>query len=186
MILSRASTLIKSIRASGTTTPIERFLAGYHLSSDEGIALMCLAESLLRIPDTATRDSLIRDKLISGSWRQHYGKSPSLFVNAATFGLIITGKILTPRSQDTHGMHLTDAFKRLMSKGGEPIVRQAVSYAMKLLGEHFVMGQTITAALQRAAHNPIKGYTYSFDMLGEAAMTQADADQYYAQYESSS
>src|SRR5699024_7055506 len=145
----------------------------YSLSSQEGIALMCLAEALLRIPDRATRDALIRDKISQGDWQSHLS-SGSLFVNAATWGLMLTGKLVATNSEK--GM--SNALTRLISKGGEPLIRQAVDRAMRLMGEHFVCGETINKALANSQPWIGKGFNYSYDMLGEAAMTMADAERY--------
>ena len=139
----------------------------FSLDSREGIALMCLAEALLRIPDAATRDRLIRDKISKGDWSTHVGASPSLFVNAAAWGLLVTGKIVDSRSEGTLEMALAS----LLRKGGEPLIRKGVDLAMRLLGRQFVTGRTIDEALDNAREREARGYTFSFDMLGEAAMT---------------
>src|SRR6185437_9687321 len=144
-------------RASG----VEGLIHEYSLSSQEGVALMCLAEALLRIPDAATRDALIRDKLSPGDWRAHVGQSPSLFVNAATWGLMITGKLVTTTSEQS----LTAAVGRLIARGGEPLIRSAVNLAMRLMGEQFVAGQTIGEALERGQAWEARGFRYSYDML---------------------
>ncbi|MDD2877227.1 MAG: trifunctional transcriptional regulator/proline dehydrogenase/L-glutamate gamma-semialdehyde dehydrogenase [Acidiphilium sp.] len=169
-------TVLRSRRSAGL---IETLLQEYALSSHEGVALMCLAEALLRIPDAATRDKLIRDKIGAGDWRTHIGESPSLFVNAATWGLLLTGK-LTATSSETG---LSAALTKLLARGGEPIVRHGVNIAMRLMGEQFVMGQTIAEALANARKREAKGFLYSYDMLGEAALTAADAARYYRDYE---
>lgn len=124
---------------------------------------MCLAEALLRIPDRATADRLIRDKLSKGDWRAHLGNSPSLFVNAATWGLLITGKLVATSSEGSLGAALT----RLIAKGGEPVIRRSVDLAMRLLGKQFVTGETIEEALASSAPREARGYRFSFDMLGE-------------------
>jgi RHH-type proline utilization regulon transcriptional repressor/proline dehydrogenase/delta 1-pyrroline-5-carboxylate dehydrogenase len=151
----------------------------FALSSEEGIALMCLAEALLRIPDAATRDALIRDKISRGDWQSHLGRSPSLFVNAATWGLLLTGKLVATHSETG----LSHALARIMAKNGEPLVRKGVEIAMRLMGEQFVAGETISEALDRARRHEAKGFRYSYDMLGEAAMTEPDAMRYFASYE---
>ena len=161
-------------KASG----VDALMHEFSLSSEEGVALMCLAEALLRIPDAETRNKLIQDKLSEGNWRSHLNNSPSLFVNAAAWGLLITGKLTTPNNDDTLGAALT----RLLGKGGAPLIRQGVNYAMRLLGKQFVTGQTIEEALQNGKEREKMGYLYSFDMLGEAAYTQEDADRYYNDY----
>lgn len=182
-IQADASTMIQTLReAKADLSVLELFLAQYSLSSDEGVALMCLAEALLRIPDPHTVDKLIQDKLSKGNWREHFGQSDSLFVNAATFGLMLTGK-MTQQSNERQAKNLNNALTRLMQKGGDPIVRKAIAYAMKILGKQFVMGKTAEAALKRADTGNNKDFTYSFDMLGEVALTQKDADHYYARYE---
>ena len=162
-------------RASG----VDNLMHEFSLSSNEGVALMCLAEALLRIPDASTADRLIRDKICKGDWHAHLGNSSSLFVNAATWGLMITGKLVATNSETTLGNALT----RLISKGGEPLIRKGVEFAMELLGRQFVMGETIESALDRSKSRVAGGYTHSFDMLGEAALTSADAERYYRAYE---
>ena len=152
----------------------------FSLSSEEGVALMCLAEALLRIPDSATADRLIADKISKGDWRKHLGESPSLFVNAATWGLLITGKLVGTSSEQGLGSALT----KLIGKGGEPLIRKGVDLAMRMLGNQFVTGQTIDEALKNSKPNEARGYRYSYDMLGEAALTEHDAQAYYASYES--
>ena len=158
---------------------VDALMKEFSLSSQEGVALMCMAEALLRIPDKDNVDRLIRDKLAKGDWRSHLGSSPSLFVNAATWGLLITGKLVATSSDEG----LSTALTRLVAKGGEPLIRKGVELAMRLLGEQFVTGQTIDEALARARPFEARGYCYSFDMLGEAATTQADALRYLASYE---
>ena len=160
---------------------LDAFLYEYDLSSEEGIALMCLAEALLRIPDKATVDRLIRDKITAADWHAHLGKSESMFVNAATWGLMLTGKILSPAPDASTG--IKTAFKRMIERSGEPIIRKAVATAMKILGKQFVMGRTIEEATDRARDNESKGYRFSYDMLGEAARTAADAERYFASYQ---
>ena len=165
----------KRHRGSG----VDALMREFALSSEEGVALMCLAEALLRIPDASNVDRLIRDKLGKGDWKAHLGASPSLFVNAATWGLLITGKLVSTQSDAS----LSSALARLIGRGGEPLIRKGVDLAMRLLGEQFVTGQTIEEALERARPLEARGYRYSFDMLGEAAMTEADASRYLASYE---
>ena len=174
-----ARRLVTQVRASRTkASGVDALMHEFSLSSEEGVALMCLAEALLRIPDAETRNKLIQDKLSEGNWRSHLNNSPSLFVNAAAWGLLITGKLTTPNNDDTLGAALT----RLLGKGGAPLIRQGVNYAMRLLGKQFVTGQTIEEALQNGKEREKMGYLYSFDMLGEAAFTQEDADRYYNDY----
>ena len=160
------------------TSGVEALVQEYSLSSQEGVALMCLAEALLRIPDRATRDALIRDKVSKGDWKPHTD-SPSLFVNAATWGLMITGKLVAVNSEQKLGGALT----RLIAKGGEPLIRQGVNTAMRMMGEQFVTGQTIASALANSRKLEEKGFRYSYDMLGEAATTQEDALRYFQSYE---
>jgi RHH-type transcriptional regulator, proline utilization regulon repressor / proline dehydrogenase / delta 1-pyrroline-5-carboxylate dehydrogenase len=165
----------KRTRASG----VDALMHEFSLSSEEGIALMCVAEALLRIPDHQTADRLIADKIGNGDWRRHLGESSSLFVNAATWGLLITGKLVATSSEQGLGAALT----RLLARGGEPLVRKGVDLAMRMLGNHFVTGQTIAEALANSRANEARGYRYSYDMLGEAALTDDDAARYYAAYE---
>lgn len=163
---------------------LDAFMLQYDLSSEEGIALMCLAEALLRIPDKETVDKLIKDKLTASNWEQHLGKSHSLFVNAATWALMITGKVLNqPQDHETQANMLTQGLRKLANKGGEPIVRTAVQKAMQILGKQFVKGRTIEEALERSKEKQKKGYRFSYDMLGEAAYTQKDAENYFRAYQ---
>ena len=159
---------------------VQGLLQEFSLSSDEGVALMCLAEALLRIPDAATRDALIRDKVGRGDWRAHVGQSASPFVNAATWGLLVTGKLVA--THDETG--LANGLTRVTARLGEPVIRKAVDLAMRLMGKQFVAGETIADALEHAQRYEAQGFRYSYDMLGEAAMTAVDADRYYASYES--
>ncbi len=165
--------------ASGRAGMVQGLLQEYSLSSQEGVALMCLAEALLRIPDAATRDALIRDKIADGDWRQHLGRSPSLFVNAATWGLLLTGRLVATHSETG----LASTLGRIIGKGGEPLIRQGVDMAMRVMGEQFVAGETIGAALQHARGLEARGFRYSYDMLGEAALTEGDARRYLADYQ---
>ena len=164
----------KRVRSSG----VDALMKEFSLSSQEGIALMCLAEALLRVPDRATADRLIRDKLVDGDWRAHLGHSPSLFVNAATWGLLVTGRLVATRS----GEGLSGALSGLLARGGEPLIRKGMDLAMRMLGEQFVTGRDIDEALERARDLEQRGYRYSFDMLGEAALTEDDARRYFAAY----
>ena len=164
----------------GRAGRVQSLMQEYALSSEEGVALMCLAEALLRIPDAATRDALIRDKIGQGDWHQHVGRSPSLFVNAASWGLLLTGKLVATHSEGAMLSSLT----RLIGKSGEPLIRQGVQLAMQMLGEQFVTGETIDEALHRARAMEAQGFRYSYDMLGEAALTEADAQRYFQSYES--
>lgn len=150
----------------------------FSLDSREGIALMCLAEAMLRIPDTETRNQLIRDKIVDADWRAHIGKSPSLFVNATAWGLLVTGKLLKQPDDNA----LAEALTRVVRKGGEAVVRGGVAYAMRMLGKQFVTGQTIEEAIGVAKGRESNGYRYSYDMLGEAALTDEDAQAYFESY----
>ncbi|NOY63182.1 MAG: bifunctional proline dehydrogenase/L-glutamate gamma-semialdehyde dehydrogenase PutA [Gammaproteobacteria bacterium] len=179
-----ARTLVSRVRAqSENHQSIEAFLQEYNLSSQEGTALMCLAEALLRIPDSATADRLIRDKLSAAQWGEHLGRSPSLFVNASTWGLMLTGKVV--RLDDATLNDAGTFLNRTVARIGEPLVRLALTRAMRILGQQFVMGTTIEAALQRARNEATHSgrcSRYSFDMLGEAALTEMDAAHYFERY----
>jgi len=163
----------------GRSAMVQNLLQEYALSSQEGVALMCLAEALLRIPDAATRDALIRDKIAQGHWRAHLGKSKSVFVNAATWGMLMTGKLVSTHSEGG----LSAALARLIQRGGEPLIRKSVDLAMRMMGEQFVAAETIDAALKAANAREAQGFRYSYDMLGEAAMTARDAERYLRDYE---
>ncbi len=175
-----ATNLAVAVRAERSTAGgVDALMLEFSLDSREGVALMCLAEALLRIPDAATRDRLIRDKIARGDWRAHVGASPSLFVNAAAWGLLVTGKLVDSRSEGA----LEQALASLLRKGGEPLIRKGVDLAMRLLGRQFVTGRTIDEALANAREREARGYTFSFDMLGEAALTAMDAQRYVEDYE---
>ncbi len=175
-----ARELVQKVRAGRSkASGVDALMHEFSLSSDEGVALMCLAEALLRIPDAATADKLIADKISRGDWARHLGESPSLFVNAATWGLLVTGKLVGSASEHGLGAALT----RLIAKGGEPLIRKGVDLAMRMLGNQFVTGQTIAEALNNSEANETRGYRYSYDMLGEAALTAQDATKYHAAYE---
>lgn len=178
-IARTARALVTALRAQPGGSGVEALVREYALSSQEGVALMCLAEALLRIPDDDTRDALIRDKIAHGRWASHLGGGKSLFVNAATWGLVVTGKLTG--SVDDRG--LGAALTRLAARAGEPVIRRAVDLAMRMMGEQFVTGETIGEALSRAKAMEARGFTYSYDMLGEAAATAADAARYHADYE---
>jgi RHH-type proline utilization regulon transcriptional repressor/proline dehydrogenase/delta 1-pyrroline-5-carboxylate dehydrogenase len=174
-----ARRLIEGLRERPSSGLVQGLMREYALSSQEGVALMCLAEALLRIPDGATRDALIADKVGGGEWRRHVGQSPSPFVNAATWGLLITGRLVGTVDESGLGSTLT----RLIARSGAPIIRASVDTAMRVLGEQFVCGQTIAAALANAKPLEAKGFRYSYDMLGEAALTAEDAARYLESYE---
>ena len=174
-----AARLVAGLRGERSrSSGVDALMKEFSLSSQEGVALMCLAEALLRVPDKATADRLIRDKLSDGDWRAHLGNSPSLFVNAATWGLLVTGRLVATRSEQSLGAALT----KLMQRGGEPLIRKGMDLAMRMLGEQFVTGRDIDEALRRGKAAEKRGYRYSFDMLGEAAMTAEDANRYFDAY----
>ncbi|WP_418595089.1 bifunctional proline dehydrogenase/L-glutamate gamma-semialdehyde dehydrogenase PutA [Ponticoccus sp. (in: a-proteobacteria)] len=172
-----AARLVRDIRGSTRPGLMEVFLAEYGLSTDEGIALMCLAEALLRVPDARTIDALIEDKIAPSDWGRHMGHSTSPLVNASTWALMLTGKVLEDTPPGPVG-HLRGAIKRL----GEPVIRTAVGRAMREMGSQFVLGETIRSAMTRGSKMEAKGYSYSYDMLGEAARTEADAQRYFDAY----
>ncbi|WP_339852382.1 trifunctional transcriptional regulator/proline dehydrogenase/L-glutamate gamma-semialdehyde dehydrogenase [uncultured Nisaea sp.] len=176
---SLARTLVEALREKSVRGGVEGLIHEYDLSSQEGVALMCLAEALLRIPDRQTRDALIRDKISNGDWKSHLGHSPSMFVNAATWGLVVTGKLTATQSEDSMGAALT----KMIGRGGEPLIRSGVDVAMRMMGEQFVTGQTISEALANSRSMEKKGFRYSYDMLGEAATTAGDAARYLKEYE---
>lgn len=180
-IKTRATEIVQTVRVERKkNTGIDSFLTEYALSSDEGIALMCLAEALLRVPDNDTIDTLIKDKLAGGDWKSHRGQSDSFFVNATTWALMLTGKVLSPEKAETT---LTKALLKIANRSSEAVVRTAVDKAMRIMSKQFVMGRTIHEALTRAKKKEAKGYRYSYDMLGEAALTTKDADRYFEAYQ---
>ena len=178
-----ARALIQGMREgpspTGRAGHVQSLMQEYALSSEEGVALMCLAEALLRIPDAATRDALIRDKISGGNWHQHTGQSGSLFVNAASWGLVLTGKLVGTHNEG----QLLSALTRLIGKQGEPLIRHGMQLAMQMLGEQFVTGETIQDALARSRNMEAQGFRYSYDMLGEAALTESDAQRYLRSYQ---
>jgi RHH-type proline utilization regulon transcriptional repressor/proline dehydrogenase/delta 1-pyrroline-5-carboxylate dehydrogenase len=177
----RATELVAAVRAQQVSAGgIDAFLREYDLSSQEGVVLMCLAEALLRIPDAHTADRLIEDKLRDGRWDAHVGASGSLFVNASTWALMLAGRVL--QLDDRAANDLPGYMARLVSRAGEPVVRQALRHAMRVLGRQFVMGRTIDEALERAGSPEQRGYLHSYDMLGEAALTAVDAQRYFDSY----
>lgn len=173
-IAARATTLVRRIRTEAKPTMMEHFLAEYGLSTREGVALMCLAEAMLRVPDRQTIDALIEDKIAPSDWGKHLGEASSSMVNASTWALMLTGKVLEDDQVGT--------LRKMIRRLGEPVIRSAVGRAMKEMGRQFVLGQTIDAALERARKREAQGFTYSYDMLGEAAMTTADAERYDRAY----
>jgi len=177
----RARALVKAVRQSRVGQGgIDAFLHEYELSSKEGVVLMCLAEAMLRVPDAYTIDKLIEDKIGSAEWERHLGRSDSLFVNASTWALMLTGRVV--RLEEEERRDATGVLRRLVHRSGEPVIRAAVRQAMRILGRQFVMGRTIKEATERARAQEAKGYRYSYDMLGEAARTLADAERYFAAY----
>ncbi len=178
-----AAQLVEAIRANNENHGgLDAFLHEFTLSSEEGIALMCLAEALLRVPDAATADQLIQDKLSNRDWSSHLGESHSFFVNASTWGLMLTGKLIA--FDKSTAQNLGDHLGRLIARSGEPVIRTAIRQAMKILGKQFVLAETIHQALKTAVEKEAKGYCYSYDMLGEAAKTADDAAAYLAAYQS--
>lgn len=176
-VVEDAAELVRQVRARSSPTLMESFLAEYGLSTEEGVGLMCLAEALLRVPDADTIDDLIADKIETSNWSAHLGRSTSPLVNAATWGLLLTGRVL-----DDDPARPARALRAAVRRLGEPVVRRAVGQAMKMMGRQFVLGEDMKAAMTRAAGMEAKGYTYSYDMLGEAARTDADALRYARAY----
>ena len=174
-----AHSLRERKNSGGKAGIVQGLLQEFSLSSQEGIALMCLAEALLRIPDKATRDLLIRDKINQGNWKEHLGQSQLMFVNAAAWGLMLTGKLMETPQQKSLSSLLTG----LLARSGRGIIRKAVDVAMRMMGEQFVTGETIDEALKNAERLEEKGFRYSYDMLGEAALTDPDAERYYQDYQ---
>ena len=180
-ISQRATSLVEKVRERDDAIHmIDALLLQYSLDTREGILLMCLAEALMRIPDADTADALIKDKLSVADWNSHLSQSESVLVNASTWGLMLTGKVVgLDRNEDGSP---SGVINRLVNKMGEPVIRQAVHQAMKIMGKHFVLGRTISEALKNGRKAMEQGYTYSFDMLGEAALTAKDAASYHAEY----
>ena len=177
-ISARAAALVRTVRDTSDPTMMESFLAEYGLSTREGVALMCLAEALLRVPDAETIDALIEDKVTAGRWSSHIGQSSSTLVNASTWALMLTGKVIDTPDEEGVASTLRSVVKRL----GEPVVRTAVGQSMRELGRQFVLGRSIEEAMERADDEEERGYAYSYDMLGEAARTEADARRYHLSY----
>ena len=181
-IREQATDLVRAVRErSRDAGAMEAFMREYDLSSEEGVVLMCLAEALLRIPDNDTAEKLISDKLSDADWESHLGKSSSIFVNASTWGLMLTGRLV--RVSETPRRDIGSALARIANKSGEPVVRLAIRQAMRIMGHQYVMGRTIKAALERARKKANRRFRYSFDMLGEAALTAEDAQRYARAYE---
>ncbi|CCV07483.1 fused DNA-binding transcriptional regulator; proline dehydrogenase; pyrroline-5-carboxylate dehydrogenase [Mesorhizobium metallidurans STM 2683] len=173
----RAADLVRAVRGSSDPRLMEIFLSAYGLSTKEGVALMCLAEALLRVPDAETMDDLIADKIAPHDWSAHSGGSSSIFVNASTWALMLTGRVLDEGEGGIEG-----TLRAMVRRLGEPVIRKAVAAAMREMGEQFVLGRTIAEAVKRGRPMTQKGYLYSFDMLGEAARTEADALRYLKAY----
>lgn len=182
-VTRRAHELVNKVRQfdkKGLMVGIDAFLQQYSLETQEGIILMCLAEALLRIPDAATADALIEDKLSGAKWDEHMSKSDSVLVNASTWGLMLTGKIVKlDKKLDGTPSNL---LSRLVNRLGEPVIRQAMMAAMKIMGKQFVLGRNMKEALKNSEDKRKLGYTHSYDMLGEAALTRKDAEKYYTDY----
>ncbi|MEZ5801060.1 MAG: bifunctional proline dehydrogenase/L-glutamate gamma-semialdehyde dehydrogenase PutA [Nitratireductor sp.] len=179
-ISARAADLVRRIRERGEAGMMEKFLAEYGLNTDEGVALMCLAEAYLRTPDASTLDELISDKIGGGDWARHLGKAQSALVNASTWALMLTGKVF--RTIPAQADDLASVMHGMVQRLGEPVARTAVGEAMKLLGRQFVLGRNIEEAIANGAELEKGGYLHSFDMLGEAARTARDADRYFTSY----
>ena len=180
-ILETAAHLVAAVRQNTAKDGgIDAFLQQYDLSSEEGVLLMCIAEALLRIPDADTADKLIADKITSANWSNHLGESDSIFVNASTWGLMLTGQLL--KLEDVRGANPAKLLGKLAGRAGEPVVRTAMRQAMRIMGHQFVMGRTIDEALTRSVKKGNRAYRHSFDMLGEAALTAADAERYFSSY----
>ncbi|MEQ9188932.1 MAG: bifunctional proline dehydrogenase/L-glutamate gamma-semialdehyde dehydrogenase PutA [Alphaproteobacteria bacterium] len=177
----RAADLVHGVRQAGRERGLDAFLQEFSLSSREGIALLCIAEALLRIPDADTADRLIRDRITDADWRAHLGGSDSLLVNASTWGLMLGGQILGP-DPAAHSLDPWTLLSRMVGQAGEAVVRRALVQAMRILGRQFVMGRTIEEALARGRDSADEGWRWSFDMLGEAARTAADAARYHRSY----
>lgn len=180
-IRETAEMLVQSVRLNrGKTGGMDALMMQYDLSSQEGVLLMCLAEALLRVPDKATADKLIADKLLAANWREHLGSSESVFVNASTWGLMLTGRII--RMDRETVAHPRRTLGGMITRAGEPVIRTAMRQAMKIMGHQFVMGRTIEDALKRSQSGENAKFRYTFDMLGEAALTQEHARQYFDAY----
>lgn len=177
-VSERAANLVREVRETGKVGIMEQFLAEYGLSTEEGVALMCLAEAMLRVPDSFTVNELIRDKITPHDWAEHIGDSGSILVNASTWGLMLTGRVLDDDDEDGIVATLRGLVRRL----GEPVIRTAVGQAMAEMGAQFVLGRSIEEAMERGQEMVARGYAYSYDMLGEAARTEKDALRYHQAY----
>jgi len=172
--------LVDDLRQAKKPGMMETFLAEYGLSTREGVALMCLAEALLRVPDSLTMDALIQDKIAPADWGRHLGQSGSPLVNASTWALMLTGKVIAP--EDAGQWDMATTVRAMIKRIGDPVIRNAVGQSMRILGHQFVLGRDIAEAVKRSADFEAKGYTHSYDMLGEAAHTADDARRYFLSY----
>lgn len=179
-IQKTAIDLVVNTRKLNPLKSFDSFLKEYDLSTEEGTTIMCIAESILRIPDVKTGDALIEDKISSANWKKHIGESESLFVNATTWAFLLTGKILKTSKNNSHD--LESAFNGILYNSSKPIIRQAVQQAIKIISNHFIIANNIEHALDKLSKQQKSSAFYSFDMLGEAAITEHDADQYYNKY----
>ena len=177
-ISARAAELVRSVRTNSKSSIMEKFLAEYGLTTQEGVALMCLSEAMLRVPDSVTISELIEDKITAGSWGDHLGKASSSMINVATVALLMTSKLLTESERQS----VVETLRRLLKRMGEPVIRTVAGLAMKEMGRQFVLGRDINEAQKAGKDYVKKGYTYSYDMLGEAARTDHDAQGYYNSY----
>ncbi len=176
-----ARRLVYSARANqGKHAGVDAFMREYGLSSEEGVILMCIAEALLRIPDSETADKLIAEQISGGDWERHLGHSESAFVNASTWALLLTGRVV--KLKEARGFNPFDALKRLVARSGDPVIRQAIRQAVRILGDQFVLGRDIKEAVSRAEWYEDQGYLFSYDMLGESARTEKDAEAYFERY----
>ncbi|KFZ30235.1 pyrroline-5-carboxylate dehydrogenase [Pseudidiomarina salinarum] len=179
-VTERTAKLVKTVRERADGGGVDAFLQEYSLDTKEGIILMCLAEALLRVPDAATADALIQDRLSGGDWHKHMGQSGSWLVNSGSWSLALTNSVINPTGQPMETPR--GVFRRLIRRLGMPVVRTATYAAMRIMGKQFVLGRTIEEALKNSRANRTKGYTHAYDMLGEAALTSADARRYHADY----
>lgn len=179
-VQATARRIVEKVRDQGDVAhAVDKLLQQYSLDNEEGVILMCLAEALMRVPDPDTADDLIRDKLSVADWKEHMGKSDSLLVNASTWGLMLTGRVTSLENRETSPANL---LSKLINRAGEPVIRAAMHQAMRIMGKQFVLGRTIKEAIKNGKSYRKKGYTYSYDMLGEAAFTDADAERYFQSY----
>jgi len=182
-VAAEAMALTTALRETRSPGLMEAMLAEYGLSNQEGVALMCLAEALLRVPDTESIDALIRDKIAPAAWSRHLGHAQSALVNASTWGLMLTGRVLRGDGRGLgHGRAVTETLGVALRRLGEPVIRAVVAEAMKQMGRQFVLGRDIDESIDQARAMEARGYTYSYDILGEAARTAADADRYGRRY----